>query len=355
MKCLVVETSPEHTTARPVTNEDGTPHTYATMAEARAELKANGYSYNRENQRYYIKGTEYHAYIVREDSEDYAEIIAAQAHANAARRLVSAYAEAIGEAVTDSDPEAIAARQVAREAIGYTTATEEQHETVAAMVEAIAARWMQDHQPEPEHIQTVNGNKIYRSVDPVTGWNVFTVAGRDFWELAEARYFAQCNPTDPAKRAEIIAKQAHEDMENARECMEEAAYMLEVVAEDAANEDAIRLADHVGRVWEYATEASRAAHAAAEDAEKAGTAAAAEDAAKAAEYADQADKIAATATATKYARLRWATWSRENIAAYLGDVTAYDIDAILEDMHDTGDCLEDVAERHQVVAFWPAA
>ena len=42
MKCLVVETSPEHTTARPVTNEDGTPHTYATMAEARAELKANG-------------------------------------------------------------------------------------------------------------------------------------------------------------------------------------------------------------------------------------------------------------------------------------------------------------------------
>ena len=148
---------------------------------------------------------------------------------------------------------------------------------------------------------------------------------------------------------------AHQYAEDAREAMENAAYMLEVVAEDAANEDAARLADHVGRVWEYATDASRAAHAAAEDAERAGTAAAAEDAAKAAEYADQADKIAATAHATRYARMRWAVWSRENIAAYLGDVEAYDVDAIIEDMHDTGDSLEDVAERYQIVSFWPAA
>lgn len=147
----------------------------------------------------------------------------------------------------------------------------------------------------------------------------------------------------------------HQYAEDAREDMENAAYMLEAVAEDAANEDAARLAEDVGRVWEYATDASRAAHAAAEDAERAGTAAAAEDATKAAEYADQADKIAATAHATRYARMRWATWSPENIAAYLGDTTAYDVDAIIEDMHDTGDCLEDVAERHQIVSFWPAA
>lgn len=145
MKCTVIETSPERTNAHPVTNENGTPHIYATISEARAELKANGYSYNRENQRYYIKGTEYRAYILREDSEEYAEIME-QAEQQAA-------------------PEYI----------------------------------------ESEHIQTVSGNKIYRSVDPVTGWNVFTVAGRDFWELAEARYFAQCNPTDDAQRAEIIA------------------------------------------------------------------------------------------------------------------------------------------------------
>ncbi len=145
MKCIVIETSPERTNAHPVTNENGTPHVYATISEARAELKANGYIYNRANQRYYINGTEYRAYILRADSEEYAEIME-QAEQQAA-------------------PEYI----------------------------------------EPEHIQTVSGNKIYRSTDPVTGWNVFTVAGRDFWELAEARYFAQCNPTDDARRAEIIA------------------------------------------------------------------------------------------------------------------------------------------------------
>ena len=147
----------------------------------------------------------------------------------------------------------------------------------------------------------------------------------------------------------------HEYAEDAREDMENAAYMLEAVAEDAANEDAARLAEDVGRVCGYATEASRAAHAAAEDAAKAGTAAAAEDAAKAAEYAEQADHIAATAHATRYARLRWATWSLENVTAYLGDVTTYDVNAIIEDMRETGDSLEEVAERHQIVSYWPAA
>ena len=136
MKCIVIETSPERIEVKPVTNEDGTPHIYATMAEARAELKANGYSYNRENQRYHIKGTDYRAYIIREDSEEYAEIM---------------------------------------------EQTEQQQ----------APEYI-----EPEHIQTVNGNKIYRSIDPVTGWSVYTVTGRDFWELAEARYFAQCNPAE---------------------------------------------------------------------------------------------------------------------------------------------------------------
>jgi len=138
MKCLVIETSNArpYSAAHPVTNEDGTPHIYATISEARAELKANGYSYSREADRYYIKGTDARAYIVREDSEQYAEIME-QAEEQAA-------------------PEYI----------------------------------------EPEHIQTVSGNKIYRSIDPVTGWTVFAVAGRDFWELAEARYFAQCNPAE---------------------------------------------------------------------------------------------------------------------------------------------------------------
>jgi len=169
MKCLVIQTSPERISAHPVTNEDGTPYVYATMAEARAELRANGYSYNRENQRYYIKGTEYRAYIVREDSEEYAEIIEQDEQQQA--------------------PEYI----------------------------------------EPEHVQTVSGNKIYRSVDPVTGRNVYTVAGRDFWELAEARHFAQCNPVTESEQATERksaepAAQISEATKNARRAtLEEAA------------------------------------------------------------------------------------------------------------------------------------
>lgn len=140
MKCIVIETSPERINAKPVTNEDGSAHVYATISEARAELKANGYSYNRENQRYYIKGTEYRAYIIREDSEEYADAITTEAHDRAAAALVSAYAEAIGDSVTADDPESIAAHRVARACIGLTTATDDDRATVSAMVEAIADR-----------------------------------------------------------------------------------------------------------------------------------------------------------------------------------------------------------------------
>lgn len=141
MKCIVIQTSPERTNAHPVTNENGTPHIYATISEARAELKSNGYSYNRANDRFYFigeDGTEYRAYIIREDSEEYDAITTAEAHDRAADALISAYAEAIGDAVTADDPEAIAAHRVARACIGLTTATDDDRATVAQMVEAIA-------------------------------------------------------------------------------------------------------------------------------------------------------------------------------------------------------------------------
>lgn len=60
MRCIVIESN-------------GTPHIYGTLKEARAELKANGYSYSRANDRYRIAGTEYTARIVRSDSDEYAE------------------------------------------------------------------------------------------------------------------------------------------------------------------------------------------------------------------------------------------------------------------------------------------
>jgi hypothetical protein len=65
--------------------------------------------------------------------------------------FMDAYAEAIGEHPTKNDPETRAARKIAAEAFGYLTpypVTDEERATVAAMVEAIADRWTQDHEPE---------------------------------------------------------------------------------------------------------------------------------------------------------------------------------------------------------------
>ena len=133
-----------------------------------------------------------------------AEIIAEQAHEDAARSLINAYSEAIGDPVTDDDPEAVAAYQVARDAIGYTTATEEQRATVAAMVEAIAARWMQDHEPEqPEPAPTYQRYELEvflgepddydvdaieaeaTEYDPRTGRTVWAAFGDDLAAIAE--------------------------------------------------------------------------------------------------------------------------------------------------------------------------
>lgn len=62
-----------------------------------------------------------------------------------------------------------------------------------------------------------------------------------------------------------------------------------------------------------------------------------------------------TAALTYYATVRFLVWSRADVLAYLGDPSAYDVDAIIADMDATGDSLEEVAARHQSVSFWPAA
>ena len=64
--------------------------------------------------------------------------------------FMDAYAEAIGEHPTEDDPETRAARKIATEAFGYLTpypVTDNDRATVDAMVEAIADRWTQDHEP----------------------------------------------------------------------------------------------------------------------------------------------------------------------------------------------------------------
>lgn len=186
-----------------VTNEDGTPHVYASIREARAEIIGNygrdanrsGILHNRSVDDYSGNVHSGYVFIVREDTQEYAEAIEtaeaeqraeiiaaiedpeertyieAAATANrwspeetadaisyraalrtanaAAAALVNAYAEAIGDAVTEDDPEAFAARMVARDDLTGTSyrATDEDRETVDTMVEAIAERWTQDHQP----------------------------------------------------------------------------------------------------------------------------------------------------------------------------------------------------------------
>lgn len=327
MKCIVIQTSPERINAEPVTNEDGTPYIYATMAEARAELKANGYIYNRANQRYYINGTEYRAYILRADSEEYAEIME-QAEQQAA-------------------PEYI----------------------------------------EPEHIQTVSGNKIYRSIDPVTGWNVFTVAGRDFWELAEARYFAQCNPTDDAQRAEIIA--AIKD-DQQRDYIEAEATAHQWTPDEtranieyqktisAANRAALALlnayAEAIGEYPDEDDDETHAAYLVARD-DLTGTSQ------RATEYDRETVELMTEAIAraarpadlSKYANLEYLEldpepapiYQRHELLAYLGDPDAYDVDAIEAEATTYtadgarvwaafGSDLAAIAERHELYSYAPA-
>ncbi len=153
-----------------VTNEDGTPHVYDSISEARAEIIGNyGRDANRAGILHTHTADDYsgnvhdgYVYIIREDSEEYADAIEHDAAAydwsaeetaeeiayraairtanRAALALLDAYAEAIGEHPEEDDPETRAAYKVARDEITGASirATEHDRETVANMVEAIA-------------------------------------------------------------------------------------------------------------------------------------------------------------------------------------------------------------------------
>lgn len=56
----------------------------------------------------------------------------------------------------------------------------------------------------------------------------------------------------------------------------------------------------------------------------------------------------------KYANTRYLVWSRAEVLAYIGDSTAYDVDAILRDIEETGASLADAAERHELYSYAPA-
>ena len=187
MKCIVIETSPERIAAKPVTNEDGTPHIYATIKEARAELKANGYSYNRENQRYYIKGTDYRAYIIRKDSEEYAATIeqAEQQAAPTPRRskgapdmktaeeLIKAYAEAIGEPAPEYMAESARLVFLAQEEGGKRLAP--MHYDTADLMRKVVAAHESDPDALRELFEDLKAGSVY-------GHQVNNVPYPFFWE-----------------------------------------------------------------------------------------------------------------------------------------------------------------------------
>jgi len=135
--------------------------------------------------------------------------------------FMEAYAEAIGERPTEDDPETRAACAVSRACIGYATATDDDRATVSAMVEAIADRWTQDHEPrdlfaelaeyeaEAEALATAAPAPTYQryeleaflgepddydveaieaeatAYDPKTGRTVWTAFGDDLAAIAE--------------------------------------------------------------------------------------------------------------------------------------------------------------------------
>ena len=56
----------------------------------------------------------------------------------------------------------------------------------------------------------------------------------------------------------------------------------------------------------------------------------------------------------RYASTRYLVWSRAEVLAYIGYPTAYDVDAIMQDMETTGASLADAAERHELYSYAPA-
>lgn len=279
-----------------VTNEDGTPHVYDSISEARAEIVGNygrdankrGILHNHSVDDYSGNVHDGYIYIIREDSEEYAEIME--------------------EAEQEAAPE-------------YT---------------------------EPEHIQTVSGHKIYRSVDPVTGWNVFTVAGRDFWELAEARYFAQCNPAEEyAKRHDGMTETERTASSAVSQLIEEYAAAIGAASYEVEQD-----------IWQAAYRVA-AVEIIPEDDRPAGyTTATAED--RAAVVA-MVEAIADRARAEEPAPAP--IYQRYDLEAFLGEPDAYDVDAIEAEATEYdprtgalvwavfGSDLAAIAERHELFTY----
>lgn len=66
-------------------------------------------------------------------------------------------------------------------------------------------------------------------------------------------------------------------------------------------------------------------------------------------------RAARPADIVQYADMHYLVWTRAEVLAYIGDPTAYDVDAILQDIEETGASLADAAERHELYQYAPVA
>ena len=238
--------------------------------------------------------------------------------------FMDAYADAIGEKPAIDDPETKAARRLAAEAFGFFTAypaTDDDRATVAQMVEAIADRARET--AALAHYQTADAAaRAASSFAEAAEWAADKIENDPAGDLAEwahaARAFA-AHAAEAADAARLICEYDRSTTFSDYETSGYAANALEYID--------MRTAD--------------AAHAAA----------------RAEEAAARAEAAAEAAAAPIY--------QRYELEAYLGEPEDYDVDAIeAEATRFTadgaqvwtafGEDLAAIAERHQLVTYWPA-
>lgn len=66
-------------------------------------------------------------------------------------------------------------------------------------------------------------------------------------------------------------------------------------------------------------------------------------------------RAASPADIAQYADMHYLVWTRAEVLAYIGDPTVYDVNAILQDIEETGASLADAAERHELYQYAPVA
>lgn len=222
--------------------------------------------------------------------------------------LMDAYAEAIGERPAKDDPETRAARKVAAEAFGYLPpypVTDDDRATVSAMVEAIADKAREA--AALAHYQTADAAaRTAESFAEAAEWAADEIENDPAGDLAGWTHAAQtfaAHAAEAANAARLICAYDRTVTFADYETSAYAAHALEYIDNRTAD----------------------AAHAAAR-----------------AEEAAEAARIAAT---------------RRELEEYLGDPSAYDVDAIMQEATQFGYWKSDadlaaIAERHELVTYY---